>query len=222
MVPPRCSLEVLKDRRRGDGRRIGIDKRLFNAARSGALLLALQTSSACKDEVAATVDAGPAAIDSSSAAGPPPPLTYPIDVVIGRLPNAPLAVPVLPGASVAELTRLRPGAHPTSLTDRIWVEAISEGPVRAAVFMLTRDGTQRVESITLSLRPEFGHPTHFDAMKAGIEARLGPSKPLSADGYLGMTWAVPGHRIELRRDQKQADEPQLFFHFKGGREVEIP
>ena len=191
---------------------------LFNAALGLALLL---PQSACKNtpEVA---DGG--APDAARPALPPPPSVAlaPASVMAG-LPHVPAIVGIKPGDTLEHLRKTRPKARPSDLTPALYLEDLPpDGPFRIATYVLTRDGSNRVESVLITLSPDYAHPTHVKALADSLTERLGQGEAVKHEGYEGWQWALPDYRIELRQDTRNAGEVDLVFDLRGARKIEMP
>jgi len=205
--------------RRSGARRIGPAGVQFNRALALALALA-GAGAACSRGVDA-VDAG--AKDAAVRATPAPELPVPLPEVIGALPSRPPTFPVELGVSPDALRRERPRAAVDDLTPAIWHEELREdSPCRRLTYLFVRPTVDRLETQICSLRPEYGHPTHFTSLATTISELLGKSTTTSLDGFEGQSWSVPGYRLELRRDTRQGGEPELLIDQRGAREIEMP
>jgi hypothetical protein len=154
---------------------------------------------------------------------PEPELPVPIGEVIGALPSRPPAFPVDLGAAPGALARARPRATVDELTPAVWHEELQEdAPCRRVTYLFTRPTPDRLETMICALRPEYAHPAHFKAIEAAISDLLGKPEATAVEGFDGQTWRVPGYRLELRRDTRQAGEPELLIDLRGAREIEMP
>lgn len=191
-------------------------RRVFNAA----LALLLLLPAACKKGEEAT-DAGPK--DAAKPAPPPPSVPASAEAFLGPLPELPLDLGLHLGDPAEAVRKARPQAEPSPLTPALLIEDLpADGPFRMATYLLTRPAADKLETLILTLRPEYGHAVHFQAMQAAIEAKLGKGKAVEHEGFTGLEWALPGQRLELRRDTRRADEPELVFDLRGARQIEMP
>jgi|GEM_PF-3670378 len=166
-------------------------------------------------------DAGPP--DAGPPPPPPPPVSTAPDALLVDIPAPPAFLSLSLGDASQTLRERRPNAKVSELTPRVLTEALpDESPFAYATYLLTRDGRDVVETIALTLRPEYTHPGHWDAMVKQINARLGAGKAFDEAPYAGLRWVAVGHRIDLRRDKGLGDEAELVFDLRGGREVEMP
>lgn len=195
--------------------------RRFNASlAAGALLCAFAGGGCKKGEEAA--DAGAKA--PPTRAVPPPAVDVPPAQVVQDLPSLPAMLGVKPGDTLAALKAARPRVSEDPLTPAILFERLDDdGPFVEATYLLTRDGgPPRVQTIVLELQSAYAHAQHFGALERSIADKVGAGKPVAHEGFTGLEWAVPGHRIELRRDTRRDDAPELVFDLRGAREIEMP
>ncbi len=204
------------------GANIVVALRLFNAA---VLAFGFAGAACSKDVV--TPDGGVAdgGVPGSAVTSKTPPPSVPASPaeVLRDAESPPAWLGVALGDPGSVLRARRPNVRPSALTPRILTEPLAdELPFLYATYQLTREAPERVETIALTLRPAYAHPTHFDALARRIDARLGAGKPFDEAPFAGLRWAAVGYRIDLRRDRGLADAPELVFDLRGGREVEVP
>lgn len=169
-------------------------------------------------------DAADAGVKDAGVRLPPvPELPVPLPEVVGALPSRPPAFPVDLGLGPDALRRERPRAAVDDMTPAIWHEELREdAPCRRLTYLFGRPSADRLETQICTLRPEYGHPTHFKRLEAAISEYLGKPAATSLDGFEGQSWRVPGYRLELRRDTRRGGEPELLIDLRGAREIEMP
>ena len=197
--------------------------RHFNAS-LGVLIAVCALPPACsqKPETAAS-DAGPKPVASKPL--PTPSVELSANELLVGIPELPGHLGIRLGDSLSTLRAARPEARVDPLTTAIWSEDLAfDTPFAVGTYLLGRQPKtlDTVETIILTLKPEYGHPEHFKSLEKAIADKLGKGRPTEHAGFRGLDWAVPGRRIELRQDTRRDNEPELVFDSRGGREIEMP
>lgn len=187
------------------------------------LLVLFGLPPACQKKPGDNPDAGPK--DAAPKPVPVPPVETPPSDLLAGVPELPGQLGLRLGDTVAALRAARPEATVDPLTPAIFTEDLKlEGPFSLGTYLLGRTGPNagKVETIILTLQPEYRHPEHWQALEKAIADKFGAGRPTEHTGFKGLEWALPGQRIELRRDTRRDDEPELVFDLRGGREIELP
>jgi len=198
-------------------RRIGSTGPLCNGPTPVIWLLALTFAIGCKPEPApieAAADAGqPVPMDAVVDAEVIPPVPVPPLELFRRMPSPPAPIAAVPGDLARGLGTGRPGARPSSYTDKVLVDRPADGPFEMIHYQLTPDG-RTVQAVLATLVPGYAAGERREALEEAISQRLGRGEPLTGSAYRGTRWTTLPFRIDLRTDAATGDL-ELLYHRRG-------